>query len=135
MIIFAARMEAFNPSQPEWDDSRPLLIVTGASGFIGNRYNATTKTLTSRMCCILVDELKASGKDPKDCPLVVGIVRNYMSSINSGYFNLTENHVLSLDRQYFRLCYADLSNKEAVDRIIQGEDLPCVSYLLQGQYR
>lgn len=69
---------------------------------------------------MLVDQLKASGKDPKDCELVVGIVRNYMSPINSGYFNLTENHPLALDRQYFRLCYADLSDPKAVDRVIQG---------------
>jgi hypothetical protein len=72
------------------------------------------------MCTMLVDELQASGKDPKDCELVVGIVRNYMSPINSGYFNLTENHPLSLDRNYFRLCHADLSNKEALDKVIQG---------------
>eukprot|EP01127_Copromyxa_protea_P004649 TRINITY_DN14480_c0_g1_i1.p1 TRINITY_DN14480_c0_g1~~TRINITY_DN14480_c0_g1_i1.p1 ORF type:complete len:419 (-),score=62.13 TRINITY_DN14480_c0_g1_i1:44-1129(-) len=72
------------------------------------------------MCSILVDQLKASGKAPEDCPLVVGIVRNHVSPISSGYLNLTEGHPLSLDRRFFRLCYTDLSVKLGVDSIIKG---------------
>eukprot|EP01126_Amoeba_proteus_P043722 TRINITY_DN4815_c0_g1_i17.p1 TRINITY_DN4815_c0_g1~~TRINITY_DN4815_c0_g1_i17.p1 ORF type:complete len:165 (+),score=19.58 TRINITY_DN4815_c0_g1_i17:31-525(+) len=92
------------------ETNRPLWIVTGASGFIGNR-----------LCTLLVEELQSSNRRDQNCPLVVGIVRNPRAVEYSEYKNLRAGLVShSLNPDYFHLAFADLTRKNEVEAVVQG---------------